>query len=170
MSGRGRRSNGAGERVTRPATMGGGASSRSSRSASIGAEHGLPLVEPMAAIKPGERPTGELAPLYAAAVATLTWGFRTGAALLAAGIVLALARREPLNREADPFAEVIPAVLDGRAAGVVDLAILWLMVVPVGAVLVVAGGFLRLGDRRYALLSLLVLAVLGVSIALALGR
>ena len=117
---------------------------------------------------PAARRTAELAPLYALAVATLTWGFRTGAALLAAGIVLALARREPLNREANPFSDVLPAVLDGRAAGVVDLAILWLMVVPVGAVVVVAGGFFRLGDRRYALLSLLVLAVLGVSIALAL--
>ncbi len=133
----------------------------------------LPLDEPTSGSvatvdDPKARRTGELAPLYAAAGATLTWGFRVGAALLAAGIVLALARREPLNREANPFSDVLPAVLDGRAAGVVDLAILWLMVVPVGAVVVVAGGFFRLGDRRYALLSLLVLAVLGVSIALAL--
>ena len=133
-----------------------------------GAEDGVPAVGPPAVVGDGERRSGELAPLYAAAVTTLTWGFRAGAALLTVGIVLALARREPLNREADPFAEVIPAVLDGRAAGVVDLAILWLMVVPIGAVLVVAGGFFRLGDRRYALLSLLVLAVLGASIALAL--
>ena len=135
-----------------------------------GAENGEPIVSPPSMVADGERRAGELAPLYAAAVTTLTWGFRAGAALLTVGIVLALAQREPLNREADPFAEVIPAVLDGRAAGVVDLAILWLMVVPIGAVLVVAGGFFRMGDRRYALLSLLVLAVLGASIVLALGR
>ena len=110
----------------------------------------------------------DLAPLYGAAIAVLTWGFRIGAALLAAGLALALVRREPLNREADPFAEVLPAVLEGRAAGIVDLAILWFMVTPVVTVIVVAGGFLRAGDRRYAVLSLLVLAVLGVSIALAL--
>jgi uncharacterized membrane protein len=110
----------------------------------------------------------DLVPLYSAAVAVLTWGFRLGAALLAVGIALALVRGEPLNREANPFSEVLPAVLDGRAAGVVDLAILWFMVTPVATVVVVAAGFLRAGDRRYALLSLLVLAVLGVSIALAL--
>lgn len=109
----------------------------------------------------------ELAPLYGAAVAVLTWGFRLGAALLVVGLVVALARREELNRSADPFAEVLPAVFDGRAAGVVDLAIIWLMGTPVAAVLVVAGGFFRLGDRRYGLLSLLVLAILGGSIALA---
>lgn len=109
----------------------------------------------------------ELAPLYGAAVAVLTWGFRLGAALLVAGLGVAAARREGLNRSADPFAEVLPQVLEGRAAGIVDLAIIWLMGTPVAAVLVVAGGFLRLGDRRYALLCLLVLAILGGSIALA---
>ena len=134
----------------------------------------LPLDEPAPATEvataPLARQTVELTPLYNAAIMVLTWGFRTGSALLAIGLILALARREPLNREADSFADVIPAILDGRAAGMVDLAILWLMVTPVATVIVVAGGFLRLGDRRYALLSLLVLAVLGVSIALALRR
>jgi hypothetical protein len=114
--------------------------------------------------------TAGLAPLYAAAVTTLTWGFRTGGALLVAGILLALATREPLGRVAQPFDEVLPAVLDGEAAGVVDLAILWMVSVPVATVLVVTVGFLRLGDRRYAALSLLALAVLGISIGLALGR
>ena len=114
--------------------------------------------------------TEELGPLYQAAISTLTWGFRTGAALLAIGILLALARRESLNRVADPFAEVLPAVLDGEASGVVDLAIIWLMITPVLAVVVVALGFFRLGDRRYGALALLVLAVLGVTITLALGR
>ena len=134
----------------------------------------LPVDEPDAPVPPlapgalAVAGSHDLLPLYGAAIAVLTWGFRIGAALLAAGIVLALVRREPLNREADPFAEVLPAVLEGRAAGIVDLAILWFMVTPVVTVIVVAGGFLRAGDRRYAVLSLLVLAVLGVSIALAL--
>ena len=44
------------------------------------------------------------------------------------------------------------------------------MASPVFAVVAVAAGFLRLGDRRYALLSLLVLAVLAASIGLALLR
>ena len=117
-----------------------------------------------------DRRTAELAPLYAAAIKTLTWGFRLGAALLAAGLALAVVRREPLRREAEPFAEILPEILDGHAAGVIDVAILWLVAVPVVTVLVVAVGFARLGDRRYAALSLLVLAVLGVSIGLALAR
>jgi hypothetical protein len=112
----------------------------------------------------------DLASLSRAVMLLLTWGFRVGAALLALGIVLSLITRDPLNPVATPFAEVLPTVLAGRAAGLVDLAILWLMAVPVGAVLLLVVGFSRLGDRRYALICLLVLAVLGVSIALALAR
>ena len=114
--------------------------------------------------------TAELAPLYAAAGATLSWGFRFGAVLLAAGLALAVARDEPLPREAEPFAEIGPALVEGRSAGIIDAALLWLVATPVAAVLVVAVGFVRLRDRRYAGLSLLVLAVLGVSIGLALAR
>jgi hypothetical protein len=127
-------------------------------------------VDPAAMSESFARRTEELAPIYAAAITTLTWGFRTGAALLTAGLALALAKAEPLGRVAEPFDEVVPAVLDGRAAGIVDVAILWLMATPVAAVVVVAAGFLRHGDHRYAALSLLALAVLGISISLALAR
>jgi uncharacterized membrane protein len=114
--------------------------------------------------------TDRLAPLYDAAIWTLTWGFRIGAALLALGVVMAVVKGEPLGREADPMGSVIAAVLAGRAAGIVDLAILWFMLTPVASVIVAAVSFWRLGDRRYALLSLVVLVILGVSIALALNR
>ncbi len=114
--------------------------------------------------------TERLSPLYDAAIWTFTWGFRLGAALLLLGIVMALVKQEPLGREADPFAEVIGQVRAGHASGVIDLAILWFMFTPVVTVIVVAATFWRLGDRRYALLSLVVLAILGASIALALNR
>ena len=121
--------------------------------------------------------TGELAarterlePLYDAAVKTLFWGFRLGAALLALGIVVSLLKREPLGREADPLPEVVAMVRAGYASGIIDLAILWFMLTPVATVIVVAASFWRLGDRRYALLSLIVLAILGGSVALALNR
>ena len=121
--------------------------------------------------------TGELAarterlePLYDAAVKTLFWGFRLGAALLALGIVVSLFKREPLGREADPLPEVVAMVRAGYASGIIDLAILWFMLTPVATVIVVAASFWRLGDRRYALLSLIVLAILGASVALALNR
>ena len=114
--------------------------------------------------------TERLQPLYDAAVKTLFWGFRLGAALLALGIVAALVKREPLGHEADPLADVIATVRAGYASGIIDLAILWFMLTPVATVIVVAVSFWRLGDRRYALLSLIVLAILGASVALSLYR
>jgi uncharacterized membrane protein len=114
--------------------------------------------------------TERLEPLYDAAVKTLFWGFRLGAALLALGIVMALLKREPLGHEADPISDVIATVRAGYASGIIDLAILWFMLTPVATVIVVAASFWRLGDRRYALLCLIVLAILGASVALALNR
>jgi uncharacterized membrane protein len=114
--------------------------------------------------------TERLQPLYDAAVKTLFWGFRLGAALLALGIVVTLVKGEPLGHEADPIPDVIAMVRAGYASGIIDLAILWFMLTPVATVVVVAASFWRLGDRRYALLSLIVLAILGASVALALNR
>jgi uncharacterized membrane protein len=114
--------------------------------------------------------TERLTPLYDAAIRTFFWGFRLGAALLALGVVLALVKGEPLGREADPISGVLAEVRAGHASGIIDLAILWFMLTPVAATIVVAVGFWRLGDRRYAALSLAVLVILGVSIALALNR
>lgn len=114
--------------------------------------------------------TERLAPLYGTAIQVMTWGFRGGALLLGLGIVLALAKREPIGTVADPIPEIAAAVAAGSAAGVIDLAILWFMLVPAVTVLVAAISFWRLGDRRYAMLSLAVLAILGASITLALNR
>ena len=114
--------------------------------------------------------TERLEPLYDASVKTLFWGFRLGAALLAVGVVAALVKREPLGHEADPLGDIVATVRAGYASGIIDLAILWFMLTPVATVIVVAASFWRLGDRRYALLSLIVLAILGASVALALNR
>lgn len=111
-----------------------------------------------------------LEPIYASARFTLTWSFRLGAALLLVGILLAVIQRQPLDRISRGFAEVLPSVLRGEADGMVDLAILWLMLTPVVVVLIIAVGFFQLDERRYGLLSLLVLLVLGISITLALVR
>lgn len=110
----------------------------------------------------------ELGAIYGAAGTTLTWGFRATAVLLLAGLLLGLARGEGLREQAQPLPKIVPAILDGRASGLVELAIVAIVLTPVVTTLVVAVGFARLGDRRYALLSLAVLTILGVSIALAL--
>lgn len=112
---------------------------------------------------------GRLAPVAARVGAAFTWMFRIGAALLVAGILLAIARREPLDAAVDPLGRVLPELLAGHAGGVIDLAILWFMAAPVVASIVVLGGFLRLGDRRYALVTIVVLLVLSASIARAIA-
>ena len=116
------------------------------------------------------RRTDLLAPLYNLSRAIFVWGFRIGAALLLLGLLLAIVTGQPIGHVADPLVDIPGTVLSGNASGVIDLAILWFMATPVVTVIAVAVGFLRLGDRRYALLSLVVLIILGASIALSLLR
>jgi uncharacterized membrane protein len=116
------------------------------------------------------RRTELLAPLYDLSRNIFFWGFRIGAVLLALGVLMAIVTGEPIGSVADPLGEIPGTVLSGKASGVIDLAILWFMATPVITVIAVAIGFLQLGDRRYALLSLIVLIILGASIALSLLR
>jgi uncharacterized membrane protein len=109
-----------------------------------------------------------LEPVYAATRTVLRSGFLVSAALLVLGMVVAAARGEDVPSQVDPLPDVIPTVLDGHAAGFIDLAILAMMATPVAATVAVAIGFARAGDRRFAALSLATLGILGVSIALAL--
>ena len=116
------------------------------------------------------RRTDLLAPLYNLSRTIFVWGFRIGAALLVLGLVVAIATGQPIGHVADPLVGIPGAVLSGQVSGIIDLAIFWFMATPVVTVIAVAIGFLRLGDRRYALLSLVVLLILGASIALSLLR
>ena len=116
------------------------------------------------------RRTELLSPLYDLSRSIFVWGFRIGAVLLMLGVLMAIGTGEPIGRVADPMGDIPGAVLAGKASGIIDLAILWFMATPVVTVIAVAVGFLRLGDRRYALLSLVVLIILGASIALSLLR
>ncbi|MEA2597240.1 MAG: hypothetical protein QOF01_3709 [Thermomicrobiales bacterium] len=117
----------------------------------------------------GER-ARDLSPVYRSAITALSWGFRLGATLLTIGLLVAAIKGEALERRAKAFPDILPAVLDGKANGIVDLAILCLMATPVATVLTVALGFFRIGDRRYGVLSLFVLGVLAISISLSLFR
>ena len=112
----------------------------------------------------------ELAPLYAAAGRLLTGGFRISAALLAAGLLIAFVRDERLSEEAEPLPKIFDLIRDGHGAGLVDLAIVAMVLTPVATVVVIAIGFLRLGDRRYAFASFVVLAILAVSVTVSLLR
>jgi uncharacterized membrane protein len=100
----------------------------------------------------------------------LQWGFRISASLLVAGMVVTALRGEDVPDHVDDFSAVLPAILDGRTTAIVDLAILSMMITPVVAALVVARGFAKAGDRRYAGYSLAVLLVLVLSVSLSLLR
>ncbi len=115
-------------------------------------------------------PSGQsdLDPLYRTLGFVLTWGFRLTASLLALGLILAAIQDDDLSEEAESLPNIAEHLLDGDSGALVDLAIVAMVLTPVVAVVVVAVGFLRLGDRRYALASLFVLGVLGVSIAISL--
>ena len=126
--------------------------------------HDEPAVEPVS--------TGrDTTPIRKEAAVVLEWGFRVSAALLGIGLLLAaLQDGSSLGEKAVSFGDIIPDLLDGQATAIVSLAILAMMATPVVAVLTVAQGFRRLGDRRYALASFIVLLVLAASIASSLLR
>jgi uncharacterized membrane protein len=117
-----------------------------------------------------DRRVAALAPLYAAAGRSLAWGFRVSMALLAIGLLLSLLQDEPLPEQAEPLPEVLALVRDGEGAGFVDLGIIAIVLTPVATVLVLALGFLKRGDRSYALVTFVVLAILGVSVGISLLR
>lgn len=112
----------------------------------------------------------ELNPIYLRAIKVLTFGFRIGGSLLCVGLLVALVRQESLRRITESYLDVVPSIVDGEASGIVSLAIIVLVATPVVTVLNVALGFFGIGDRRFGLLSLVVLAVLAVSISLSLFR
>jgi uncharacterized membrane protein len=125
--------------------------------------HDTPAVEPVS--------TGhDTTPIRKEVARVLEWGFRVSAALLGIGLLLAALQDAPLGGKAVSFSDIIPDLLDGKATAIVSLAILAMMATPVVAVLTVAQGFRRLGDRRYALASFIVLLVLAASIASSLLR
>lgn len=108
--------------------------------------------------------------IYTRALSILRIGFRLTAALLLIGIVVALARGEELAQQVDPFSKILPTLRDGHSSGIIDLAILAIMLTPVATVVMIAVTFRQLGDRRFARYSLAVLLILAASIASSLIR
>lgn len=110
----------------------------------------------------------QLDPIYPQVAAALRTGFRIAAGLLVLGIVTALIRQEPLAERTDSFAEIPGALLDFKARGFIDLAIIAIVLTPVAAVVTVLRGFLAAGDVRFARYAGGVLAILTISILLSL--
>jgi uncharacterized membrane protein len=110
------------------------------------------------------------APINARAATVFKWGFRLSAALLGLGIAITLISGEDIPNQATRLVDVIPGVLDGDGPAIVTLSIISMILTPVIGTLIVALGFFKLGDRRYARLSIAVLCVLVISIVAAFVR
>jgi uncharacterized membrane protein len=108
--------------------------------------------------------------VYRNVLRVLRAGFRLAALLLLVGIAVSILRGEELAGTADPFGEVLPRLFEGHGAAFIDLAILTVMVTPLAAVIAIAVGFSHAGERRFLAYTLAVVAILSLSIVLALLR
>ncbi len=103
----------------------------------------------------------------------LTWGTRIALALILVGVVgMALQGIDPFTSGAFPPYSL--AAIPGQIAALEPEGFIWagltvLVALPLGRVIVSGAGFLAAGDRRLALVSVLVLLVIGASILAARG-
>jgi hypothetical protein len=101
---------------------------------------------------------------------TLLSGVLASGSLMLLGLTLALLGNEP-RPEGPPanIAEMFHAAAAGSGTAIVDLALLLLMLTPPLRVAVLAAGWTWSGNRRFALIALVVLALLGLSVRLGIG-
>lgn len=102
----------------------------------------------------------------------LTWGTRIALALVLVGVVgMFLAGTDPVRAPQPAYA---PGAIPGQVLALNPEGFLWagltlVVALPLGRVIVSGVGFLAAGDRRLALVSVLVLLVVGISVVAALG-
>ena len=106
--------------------------------------------------------------LYRWIVRTLTVGFWSSMALIAAGVALALFRDEPIGDEVAPLVDVVPAALALEPQGIIDLGILVLLFTPSFCVVVSMIIFLRQRDYMFVIVCCALLAIVMVSVGLGL--
>ena len=102
------------------------------------------------------------------AARVLETGFRVAVAIMAVGLILAVIRQEALPSTLEQPADIADGILQGDPKAIVGLGIISIILTPFASTLVIAAAFYRQGDRRYAAVSGLVLAILLVSIGLSL--
>ncbi len=117
-----------------------------------------------------ERTAGEhdQARLRELAARVLETGFRVAVVIMAAGLVLAVIRQEPLPSTLEGPADIARGFVRADPEAIVGLGIVSIILTPFVSTLVIAMTFYRQGNRRYALISSLVLAILLTSIGLSL--
>jgi len=103
----------------------------------------------------------------------MVWGVYAAMALISIGIILAgLAGIDPLARGLAPALDpvgIVSSMLALQPEGFLWAGIVLILAIPIGRVVVAGVGFLATGERRFALISLLVLLVVVISIVTAFG-
>lgn len=102
------------------------------------------------------------------AARVLETGFRVAVVIMAIGLVLAVVRQEPLPSTLEGPADIARGIVRADPEAIIGLGILSIILTPFVSTLVIAVTFFRQGNRRYAAISGLVLAILLVSIGLSL--
>ncbi len=104
-----------------------------------------------------------------AARAALVTGVSIGGALLVAGLILTLVRAEPRPNVPPGFSETFRGALRGNGVALLYLGLLAIAATPVVRVLVMAAVYLRRAETFMLIVSLIVLALLGLSLLLGTG-
>ncbi len=117
---------------------------------------------------PAERQSAES--VYRIARLCLIAGFYLCVAFVVAALIASLVTGDPIGRETYAMSDLPGALMDGVPAAFAELAIFAIVVTPVLTTIGVIIGFLRIGDRRFAAVSTLVLIVLAGSMIISLLR
>ncbi len=102
------------------------------------------------------------------AARVLETGFQAAVVIMAAGLILAVVRQEPLPSTLEQPADIARGIVRADPEAIVGLGIVAIILTPFVSTLLIAVTFYRQGDRRYGLISGLVLLILLVSIGLSL--
>ncbi len=108
--------------------------------------------------------------IYHRAIKVLRAGFAVSAVLMLIGIAWSLVERRAPDERVLAFRDLPSALRDGDPTSVIDLGIIAMLSTPVVLVLIIAWEFYKLNERRFAIASLMVLAVLAISIMISLLR
>ena len=96
-------------------------------------------------------------------------GVFVSAALLAVGLILVLVRREVRPDMPPPFLELLRGLRHAQGSTLLYLGLLALAGTPILRVVVMVGVYFRRGERFMLVVSLIVLFLLGLSVALGIG-
>ncbi len=98
----------------------------------------------------------------------LETGFRVAVAIMAIGLLLSFFKQTPLPDTMGGPRELVVGLASANPGSVIGLGIIAIILTPIASTIVIGWTFHEQGDRRYAMISGLVLLILLISIGLSL--